>query len=242
MGHRSIYHDGWRAVCPWPGPSFAEAGMPFGTPIPADTLTELDAKALGAVPRRGGLGREPRRRRRQPGQAHRDDRDVVRGGGQVQGDAGGRARRAALPRRATAAHRRPHLLHLLSAAPRRCPGTPARGSSTAPTASRPRWTSPRAAPTASFSPSAAPTAGCSFYVKDGRLQYVQNYVARDYLHVESKEAVPEGRHSLRFEFEVTGPPGPRRGQGSTRSRPALHRRQTGRRRRSSRTPRPSAWA
>ena len=26
MGHRSIYHDGWRAVCPWPGPSFAEAG------------------------------------------------------------------------------------------------------------------------------------------------------------------------------------------------------------------------
>src|SRR5262249_46221973 len=20
MGHRSIHHDGWRAVCPWPGP------------------------------------------------------------------------------------------------------------------------------------------------------------------------------------------------------------------------------
>ena len=26
MGHRSIYHDGWRAVCPWPGTSFKEAG------------------------------------------------------------------------------------------------------------------------------------------------------------------------------------------------------------------------
>ncbi len=26
LGHRSIYQDGWRAVCPWPGPSFAEAG------------------------------------------------------------------------------------------------------------------------------------------------------------------------------------------------------------------------
>ncbi len=25
FGHRSLYHDGWRAVCPWPGPSFAEA-------------------------------------------------------------------------------------------------------------------------------------------------------------------------------------------------------------------------
>ena len=33
MGHRSIYHDGWRAVCPWPGPSFTEAGKFFGTPI-----------------------------------------------------------------------------------------------------------------------------------------------------------------------------------------------------------------
>ena len=43
MGHRSIYHDGWRAVCPWPGPSFTEAEKPFGEPIPAATLTELDA-------------------------------------------------------------------------------------------------------------------------------------------------------------------------------------------------------
>ena len=30
LGHRAIYHDGWRAVCPWPGPSFAEAGVGFG--------------------------------------------------------------------------------------------------------------------------------------------------------------------------------------------------------------------
>src|SRR5512136_896740 len=43
MGHRSIYHDGWKAVCPWPGPSFTEAGKPLGEPIPAQTLTELDA-------------------------------------------------------------------------------------------------------------------------------------------------------------------------------------------------------
>ena len=28
FGHRAIDHDGWRAVCPWPGPSFAEAGRP----------------------------------------------------------------------------------------------------------------------------------------------------------------------------------------------------------------------
>ena len=43
LGHRAIYHDGWRAVCPWPGPSFAEAGIGFGQPISADKLCELDA-------------------------------------------------------------------------------------------------------------------------------------------------------------------------------------------------------
>ena len=43
LGHRAIYHDGWRAVCPWPGPSFKEAGKGFGEPISAETLTDLDA-------------------------------------------------------------------------------------------------------------------------------------------------------------------------------------------------------
>ena len=43
MGHRSIYHKGWRAVCPWPGPSFTEAGKGFGAPISRETLNDLDA-------------------------------------------------------------------------------------------------------------------------------------------------------------------------------------------------------
>ncbi|MGC8493026.1 MAG: arylsulfatase, partial [Syntrophobacteraceae bacterium] len=43
FGHRSIYHDGWRAVCPWPGASFVESGKFFGAPIDRDKLIELDA-------------------------------------------------------------------------------------------------------------------------------------------------------------------------------------------------------
>ncbi len=43
LGHRAIYHDGWRAVCPWPCLSFIEAGMGFGQPISAQRLSELDA-------------------------------------------------------------------------------------------------------------------------------------------------------------------------------------------------------
>ena len=45
FGHRSLYHDGWRAVCPWPGTSFTESGRTFGAPINYDKLTELDATA-----------------------------------------------------------------------------------------------------------------------------------------------------------------------------------------------------
>src|SRR5438874_1956622 len=45
MGHRSLYHEGWRAVCPWPGASFKESGRGFGDPIDKDQLTQLDAKS-----------------------------------------------------------------------------------------------------------------------------------------------------------------------------------------------------
>ena len=41
FAHRSLYHDGWRAVCPWPGHSFSE-GKLFGTPLTADDLKRLD--------------------------------------------------------------------------------------------------------------------------------------------------------------------------------------------------------
>ena len=46
FGHRSIYHDGWRAVCPWPGPNFTEAakkGRAFSSPISAEVLAEIEA-------------------------------------------------------------------------------------------------------------------------------------------------------------------------------------------------------
>src|SRR5262249_25608055 len=47
MGHRSIYHDGWRAGGPWPGTSFKEAATFFGAPIDKATLTKLDATKWG---------------------------------------------------------------------------------------------------------------------------------------------------------------------------------------------------
>jgi arylsulfatase len=46
--------------------------------------------------------------------------------------------------------------------------------------------------------------GYSFFVKDGLLRYVHNYVAADYFTVRSTDPIPAGRHELRFEFEPTG--------------------------------------
>jgi arylsulfatase len=46
--------------------------------------------------------------------------------------------------------------------------------------------------------------GYSFYVKDGKLHYTHSYVATDFFTVSSKDAVPEGWHKLRFEFELAG--------------------------------------
>jgi hypothetical protein len=46
FGHRSICHDGWRAVCPWAGSSFTEAaqkGRYYGSPIDAKVLADLEA-------------------------------------------------------------------------------------------------------------------------------------------------------------------------------------------------------
>ena len=56
--------------------------------------------------------------------------------------------------------------------------------------------------------------GYSLYVKDGRLHYVHNYVARQRFTVSSPDPLPAGRHELRFEFEPTGQPDMAHGKGA----------------------------
>jgi len=56
--------------------------------------------------------------------------------------------------------------------------------------------------------------GYCFYMQNGKLHYVYNYVASQFYHVESNVPVSEGRHKLRFEFEVTGKPDVAKGKGA----------------------------
>ncbi len=46
----------------------------------------------------------------------------------------------------------------------------------------------------------------SFYVKDEMLHWAHNYVSSAFYHVGSSEIIPEGRHQLGFEFEITDKP------------------------------------
>jgi arylsulfatase len=55
--------------------------------------------------------------------------------------------------------------------------------------------------------------GYAFYVHAGKLHYIYNYVARKFFHVESVKQIPEGASQLRYEFEVTGKPDVLNGKG-----------------------------
>ena len=236
MGHRSLYHDGWRAVCPWPGPSFIEAGVFFGEPIPAEKLTDLDAnhwelyhvendfaenhnlapkrpRGLEKVGEALGLVEETEAQA-----AHRAK--LIEMIGQWYVEAG---KYNVLPvdgRGVTRfAEERPQLTA------DRTSYTFYPNTQSVPFNAGPRLLNrthsitaavqiPEGGAEGALVSYGGTDGGYAFYIKDGKLHYVQNYVARDYLHVESTTAVPTGEHELRFEFEVTGPPDIANGKGT----------------------------
>lgn len=213
MGHRSIYHDGWRAVCPWPGPSFTEAGLPFGVPISAEKLTELDATGWELYhveedwAENHNLAAENRAKLIEmismwyveAGKYNVlpvDGRGVQRFADERPQLTDDRTRYTFYPNtQAIPFNAGPRLLnrpHSITADVE-IPDEGVEGV------------------LVSFG---GTDGGYSMYVQDGKLQYVQNYVARDFLHVVATQPLPAGRHELRFEFEVTGAPDFAHGKGS----------------------------
>ncbi len=203
IGNRAIYHDGWRAVCPWPGPSFAEAKLPFGTAISADALSQLDAS-----------GWELYHVAEDFTESHNvaaDNRDrLIALIGTWYAEAG---KYNVLPVDGSALDRllveRPQL-----AAPRDryvfFPDTQSVPYFAGPkTLNRPHAITadveiPKGGAEGVLLSQGAVPGGYSFFVQANKLVYVHNYVGRDYFKVESEATLPEGRHKLRFEFEPTG--------------------------------------
>ena len=213
MGHRSIYHDGWRAVCPWPGASFKESGLFFGAPIDKDKLTELDAKGwelyniekdfaenhnIAADNRAKLIGMvatwyvEAGKYNVLPV----DSRGVLR---------------FADPRPQIAVARNSYTYY---------PNTQMIPINACPIVlNRPHSITadveiPKGGAEGALLSAGDVQGGYCFYMQNGKIQYVYNYVGSNFYHVESNIPVTEGRHKLRFEFELTGKPDVAKGKGA----------------------------
>src|SRR6476659_9790127 len=212
MGHRSIYHDGWRAVCPWPGPSFAEAGVGFGQPISADKLTELDA---------GGWELyhvdEDFAETRDLAAEHRDR--LIALIGLWYAEAG---KYGVLPVDGSGVDRLLVEKPLVAVPRDRYVYMPTTQS--IPFGAAPRVLNRPHSITASVDLpeggaegvllcQGSAAVGYSLFVKDQRLHYVHNYVGRSLHSVSTPDPLPGGEHELRFEFEPTGEPDLAHGRG-----------------------------
>ena len=213
MGHRSIYHDGWRAVCPWPGTSFTEAGLPFGAPIDKDKLTELDAKGWELYhietdfAENHNLAGENRAKLIEMiatwyVEAGKYNVLPVDSRGQ---------QRAMDPRPQIALARTSYTYY---------PGTQMVPANAGPNVmNRPYSITadvdiPKGGAEGVLLSAGDVQGGFSFYLQNAKLQFVYSYVGSQFFHIESNVPVPEGRHKLRFEFQVTGKVDYKSGKGA----------------------------
>jgi arylsulfatase len=213
LGHRAIYNDGWRAVCPWPGPSFAEAGVGFGQPISAQKLSELD-----------GQGWELYHVEEDFAENHNvaaDNRDklieliatwYVEAGkyGVMPIDGSGLQR--IIAEKPAAASPRDTFTYI--------PNTQSVPFFAAPRVlNRPHSITatvdiPDGGAEGVLLSQGTAAGGYSLFINEGRLHYVHNYVGRSLHRVSSPEPIPSGEHELRFEFEPTGEPDMPNGRGA----------------------------
>ncbi len=213
FGHRAIDHDGWRAVCPWPGPSFAEAGQPFGALISAGTLTDLDAHHWELY----HVADDPAENHDLAGEHPDKLIELIAlwyteaGKYNVLPVDGSAAARLLVQRPQVAEPRDRYVYR---------PGTQTVGFFAAPRVlNRPHSITADAEIPAGGAEGVllcqgSSAGGWSFFLRDGRLCYAHNYLGRVISQVSASEPVPAGRHRLRFEFEPTGSPDLAAGRGA----------------------------
>jgi arylsulfatase len=212
FGHRSLYHDGWRAVCPWPGTSFIESGLQFGAPIDYAKLTELDAKGWELYNVNEDIAET-----NNLAEKERDKLIAMIGMWYVEAgkynvlpiDSRGTLRMAdARPQ--IAPNRKKYIYY---------PGTQIVPSNAAPylvnvahSVSVHANVPSGGAEGALFSMGGV-DGGFALYVKEGKLIYGYNYVADQRFKIRSDTAIPEGDHIFSFEFTPTGRADVAKGKG-----------------------------
>ncbi len=213
MGHRAIYHDGWRAVCPWPGPSFKEAGAFFGAPMNKDKLAEIDATkwelyhVAKDFAENTNIAAENR-----PKLIEMIATWYVEAGkyNVLPIDSRG-TQRFADERPKLAVDRAQFKLyqHTQAVPTDAIPSLMNRSYSVTVEVDIPKGGAEGV-----LLSQGGNDGGFALYLQGGKLRYAYNYVGRTIYDIESREAVTAGPHQLRYEFEVTGKPDVAHGKGA----------------------------
>ncbi|HMH57936.1 MAG TPA: sulfatase-like hydrolase/transferase, partial [Galbitalea sp.] len=215
FGHRSIYHEGWRAVCPWPGPSFTEAlqkGRAFSSPISADVLAEIEANDWELYDLTKDYSETNNL-------AAGNQAKVIEMVGRWWTEAGkygvmpldGDARSRLGLERPTIARPREKYVYYPGGAPVPFAATPKLYNR--PFSITAEVTIAPGGSEGILLAQGGRVGGYAFFTKDQRLHFVYNYLGRDTFEVHSNEDIPTGDGSLRYEFEPTGEPDFAAGKG-----------------------------
>jgi len=216
LGHRSIYHDGWKAVCPYPGPSFAEAAEKkryFGMPLTSEILHQLDAhdwELYNVI--------------EDPGEIHNlADEQPEKLKEMIQRWYTEAGKYGVMPLAAADVQKLNTPRPTISRPRQRFVYYP--GGDPTPFAAAPKiYNRPHSITAEVVIPDCGAEGvllahgnrhgGYTFYIKDGHLHHLHNYLGVDRFKVSSPDQVPTGEVTLRYEFEPTGEPDFRNGRGA----------------------------
>jgi arylsulfatase A-like enzyme len=213
FGHRSLYHDGWRAVCPWPGPSFSEAGLPWGAPIDYHKLIELDAKGWELYNLKEDFAET-----NNLAEKERDRLIAMIGMWYVEA---GKYKVLPIDSRGTAriADERPQLAvdrkkYIYYGGTQVVPPNAAPRLVNVPHSVSVHANVPKGGAEGVLFAMGSDEGGFSFYVQNGKLIYGYNYVSDQIFKVASNGGgIPAGDHIFSFEFTPTGKPDIAKGKG-----------------------------
>ena len=216
FGERAIYYDGWRAVCPWPGPSFAEGqklGHAFADPITRADLDDLELNRWELY----HIDEDPTEATDVAADHPEKVRELIAlwwteaGKYKVLPLDGSVQQRLAVERPQIARPRTRFVYY---------PG----GAIVPPFAAPPIFNRaysieaklevPDGGADGVLLAQGGDAGGFTFFVAEGRPRFSYNYVGRDRFDVACPDPLSAGKHTVRFEFQPTGEPDIRKGKGT----------------------------
>jgi len=213
FGSRSIYRDGWKANCPFPGPSFAEAaesGRFFGMDLTAEVLEDLDATGWELYCLDNDPTETVNLATTEPAKL-REMIDLWYSEADIYGVfplASVGATRL-LTKRPTIAGQSTRQVWYPDAAPVYFGAAPKPYNR--PYSITADVTIPADGAEGILVSHGSRHGGYALFVQDGYLHHVYNHLALDQFEISSADQVPVGEHTLRYEFTPTekgfGPPG-----------------------------------